>query len=106
MSKLELAGISNITLLFVDDEIGVIEAKVPRLQKSGFNVISTDNGKSAIEIVRNQKIDVLLIDFFMPDFNGQQAIEEIRKFNKEIVIILQTAYSGEKPPINMLQELD
>ncbi|MGE5329380.1 MAG: ATP-binding protein [Deltaproteobacteria bacterium] len=93
-------------ILVVDDQEEVIELVVPMLKSEGYEVLGTQSGKEAIEIVRNQQIDIILLDYFMPEITGEQVVKEIRKFNSEVVIVLQTGYAGEKPPLDMLEMLD
>jgi CheY-like chemotaxis protein len=94
------------TLLLVDDELEIQKLTIMVLEDSGYNVITANNGVTAIEILKNQHVDILLIDYFMSPMNGEETIKEIRKFNTEILIIMQTAFSGEKPVYTMLHDLD
>jgi len=93
-------------ILVVDDQEEVVQLVVPMLKSEGYKVIGTQSGKEAVDIVRNQQIDVMLLDYFMPEFTGEQVVKEIREFNSEVVIVLQTGYAGEKPPLDMLETLD
>ena len=86
--------VSNI--LVVDDEkinIRLIEniCKNEPLYK----VIAAESGKQAIDIVGNQQIDLVLLDIEMPDMDGFQTLEEIRKITDEPVIFV-TAYKDYK----------
>jgi CheY-like chemotaxis protein len=57
-------------------------------------IIFVNNGKDAIEICRdNPDLDLVLMDIKIPLINGYDATKEIRKFNKDLLIIAQTAYS-------------
>ena len=86
--------VSNI--LVVDDEkinIRLIEniCKNEPLYK----VIAAESGKQAIDIVGNQQIDLVLLDIEMPDMDGFQTLEEIRKIT-DVPVIFVTAYKDYK----------
>lgn len=93
-------------VLVVDDIEEVLSATKSTLKFEGMNVITYSNPKEALEFLKNNKIDVLLLDFFMPEMNGDKFIEELRKFNNETVIILRTGYSDRVPPMEMLDSLN
>ncbi len=93
-------------VLVVDDIEEVLSATKSTLKFEGMNVITYSNPKEALEFLKNNKIDVLLLDFFMPEMNGDRFIEELRKFNNETVIILRTGYSDKVPPMEMLDSLN
>lgn len=97
---------NDFTILCVDDEEEVLNVDASLLKLKGYNVLKALNGKDAIEIVKNNNVDVVVLDYFMPEMTGEEVVREIRKFNKEVVILLQTAYSGKKPPMEMLENLE
>lgn len=69
------------------------------LRKTGIQILWATNGKEALEIVKNNnKIDLILMDINMPEMNGIDATRQIRKINKSVPVIIQTAYvlSGEE----------
>lgn len=94
------------TILVVDDQLEILELVVPVLEEEGYRVMKAQSGMKAIDIVRNNQVDIMLLDYFMPGMSGEEVVQEIRNFNKELVILLQTGYAGEKPPLEMLEALD
>ena len=83
----------NLKILIAeDDKISelLISANVSRISK---NVQKVRSGFEAIEFCRNNPdVDLILMDIKMPVMDGYEATREIRKFNKDVIIIAQTAY--------------
>lgn len=66
-------------ILIVDDEPDIIEFLQFNFQKEGFEVRTTNNGKSAIDMALEHKPDVILMDVMMPVMDGIEACSEIRE---------------------------
>ncbi|MEI6435247.1 MAG: histidine kinase N-terminal 7TM domain-containing protein [Bacteroidota bacterium] len=82
-------------LITEDDQVNYYFLRVI-LAKAGHKVMHTVTGGETIEICRqNPGIDVIIMDFKLPDMDGYEATREIRKFNAEIPIIALTAYAIE-----------
>ncbi|MEJ2740126.1 MAG: response regulator [Dehalococcoidia bacterium] len=73
-------------ILLVDDEAGILKILSIKLRHDGFEVISTTRGAEAIEMVRTQKPDVILLDIFMPGVTGYEVLDAIREFSQVPVI--------------------
>ncbi len=94
-------------ILLVDDQENYRIATQTLLGREGYEVITASNGTEAIETVKHQHFDLVLLDYFMPGgMTGEDVVKEIRKFNEYIQVILQTGYSGEHPPREMMRTLD
>jgi len=81
------------TILVVDDEQDIVEFISYNLEKEGFNVASANNGKQALEQTLKLHPDLILLDVMMPEMDGIETCEEIRK-NPEVsntVIAMLTA---------------
>lgn len=98
--------IKNINILLVDDDKDYLNMTSAFLRQMGYNVDIASGGISALEKLSNKNYQILLLDFYMPDMTGEQVIEQIRKTNQEIIIILQTGFSGQNPPAEMLKRLN
>jgi PAS domain S-box-containing protein len=89
----------NLKILIVEDD-EISEKLISVLIKDFSNeVINARSGNEAIEICRtNPAIDLILMDIRLPDLNGYTATSQIRQFNKDVVIIAQTAFglSGDR----------
>ena len=86
--------IKNLNLLIVEDDIVSSYFLETILNEEFKKITVVDNGKKAIEYCKNNsEVDLILMDIKMPILNGYDATIEIRKFNKEVLIIAQTAYA-------------
>jgi len=84
----------NKTVLIVDDDMRNVFALTKVLEDRSLKVIEAENGKVAIEkLLKNNKIDIILMDVMMPVMDGLTATKEIRKNTKlkNIPIIVLTA---------------
>ncbi|MBE6050237.1 MAG: response regulator transcription factor [Clostridium sp.] len=75
-------------ILIAEDDEDIVELLRLYLSSEGNNVVSANNGIEALNIMKNHKIDLAVIDIMMPDMNGYNLIKEIRKENNIPIIIL------------------
>lgn len=98
---------SGKRILLVDDLEDYRLVTLSLLQKEGHEVIAASSGDEALTLLRQQHFDLVLLDYYMPGgITGENVVEELRKFNQYVQVILQTGYSGEYPPREMLRRLD
>ena len=93
-------------ILVIDDEQGVIDSLKVYLGKEGYIVEGETNPLLGIENIRNNYYDILILDYIMIPINGDKVIEEIRKFNKDIYIIILTGHKSVAPPIETIRRLN
>lgn len=98
--------IKNVNILLVDDDKDYLNMTSAFLKQMGYNIDIADGGGVALEKLNSKNYQILLLDFYMPDMTGEQVIEKVRKKNQEIIIILQTGFSGQNPPAQMLKRLN
>ena len=96
----------NYKIIAVDDEEGIIDSLSIFLKRSGYEFTGVTNPEEAIERVRNEHFDLMILDFIMTPFHGDQVVEEIRKFNKELYILLLTGHKDLAPPLETIRRLD
>jgi len=80
-------------ILVVDDEPDVLRVTSIRLKKLGYNVLTAAGGKEALDTMRSENPDLVLLDLVMPFMNGAEVCEQTKndKTLKHIPIILFTA---------------
>jgi len=82
-------------ILIVDDEPDILRLISLRLRKLGYDVLTAVDGKEALDAIRNENPDLVLLDLLIPFMNGAEVCEQIKndKTLKHIPIILFTAHS-------------
>ena len=93
-------------IIVVDDEIGIIDSLSIFLKRSGYDFTGVTDPVEAIERVKNEHFDLMLLDFIMTPIHGDKVVEEIRKFNKELYILLLTGHKDLAPPLETIKRLD
>ena len=93
-------------ILAVDDEEGIVDSLSILLKRSGYEFIGITDPVEAIERVRNEHFDLMVLDFIMSPIHGDKVVEEIRKFNKDLYILLLTGHKDLAPPLDTIRRLD
>ena len=97
---------NNYKIMIVDDEEGIIDSLSIFLKRSGYRFIGVTDPMEAIEKAKNEHFDLMILDFIMTPIHGDQVVEEIRKFNKELYILLLTGHKDLAPPLETIKKLD
>ncbi|MFW5769858.1 MAG: response regulator [Spirochaetota bacterium] len=83
-------------ILIVEDEQHQRELYAMELQEEGYEVDQASNGKEAVDLVKENKYDLVILDIRMPEMDGIEALGKILSRDKKIPIIIYTAYSNYK----------
>jgi diguanylate cyclase (GGDEF)-like protein len=97
---------SGYTILLTDDNLDYLQVTRRLLEREGHIVVTASSGPEAITVLKQGKIDLLLLDYYMPGMTGEQVVTELRQFNPFVQVILQTGYASEQPPRALLRRLD
>ena len=107
MRKNEFVANSNgYKIIAVDDEEGIVDSLSIFLKRSGYEFTGVINPLEAIEKVKNEHFDLMILDFIMEPIHGDKVVEEIRKFNKDLYILLLTGHKDLAPPLETIRKLD
>ncbi|ANE45897.1 CheY-like receiver protein [Paenibacillus swuensis] len=91
-------------VLIVDDQNGIRVLLLEVFSSEGYNTFQASNGKLALEIVRKESPDLVLLDMKIPGMDGLEILKHIKQMNQEIKVIMMTAY-GELDMIKESTEL-
>lgn len=97
---------AQISILTVDDDPIITSTIKNYFERLGYRVETENNPLNAIERVRNGDYDIMLLDFLMSPICGDHVVEEIRKFNTDLFIILLTGHKSMAPPVKTMRQLD
>lgn len=92
-------------IIAVDDESGIIDSLSVFLKRSGYQLTGITNPLEAIERVKSEHFDLMLLDFIMTPIHGDKVVEEIRKFDKDLYILLLTGHKDLAPPLETIRKL-
>ena len=100
------AELNGYKIIVVDDEQGIVDSLSIFLKRSGYDFTGLTNPLEAIERVRNEHFDMMILDFMMDPIHGDEVVEEIRKFNKDLYILLLTGHKDLAPPLETIKRLE
>jgi len=86
----------KISLLLVDDEVGYLKVLSKRLEKRNIDVISTNTGQKAIQLLRRNDFDVAVVDLKMMDMDGIDVLDILKKLDPDIEVIILTGHGSER----------
>lgn len=92
----------GLKFLVVDDEEDILEVIQDRLEAYGFTVVTAENGLEALRKFSTEEFAGILLDVKMPEMGGMEALEEIRKQDTKIPIIIITASSTENAALEAM----
>lgn len=93
-------------IIGVDDESGILDSLAVLFDNSEYEFEGVLDPVEAIERVKMEHFDLMLLDFMMTPLHGDEVVEEIRKFNKELYILLLTGHKDMAPPLETIKRLD
>jgi two-component system copper resistance phosphate regulon response regulator CusR len=91
-------------ILIAEDETRVAAFLEKGLRKNGFVTVVAKDGQQAMQIVANEKIDLLLLDLRMPIKDGWEVLEELRDRGLNFPIIIMTAFDDNKNRFLAMQQ--
>ena len=83
-----MSELGGKTILVVDDEKAICKTLALFLTSFGATVFEANSGRSACEIIKKNKIDFVITDVKMPDGDGVELLDNIKKYNPDLPIVL------------------
>jgi CheY-like chemotaxis protein len=92
----------KMKILFIDDETDFLAITSVKLEGWGYEVIQSPAGQDGVEKLKTSKPDIVLLDYLMRDMDGVDTLKKIREINKDIPVIMFTAY----PDMRVVKDTD
>ena len=96
--------LQNFNILIIDDEESQRTLLNDFLTKKGFKIFTAANGTDGIDICQNNKIDLVLTDYQMPDITGEEVLDKIQLINPLIPIVIITAFGTIQNAVRLMQK--
>ena len=97
---------SGRLIAIIDDHEEYLASTEGLLRHEGHDVLAMADPTAALMVLHEQKVDLILVDYVMPQMTGEELIRRLRTFDPRVQIILQTGYANEQPPRELLARLD
>ena len=93
---------TDAIILVIDDDETILEIITQNLNTSGFKVLSARSGQEGLQIAAEKKPDAIILDWMMPEMNGNEVLQALKKDSalKDIPVMMLTA----KDEINNISE--
>jgi CheY-like chemotaxis protein len=78
------------TILFVDDEPSILTVRRLIFEVLGFSVLTAESGEEALEVLRSNAVDAVVLDYLMPGMDGEETARRIRGMRADLPIILSS----------------
>jgi DNA-binding NtrC family response regulator len=83
-------------IMVVDDEETISELLQVFLENQGFQVVVAGSAERALEMLKTEKPEVVMLDILMPGLNGIQCLERIKKLSPETIVIIMSGLQDEE----------
>ena len=80
----------GITILWADDEIDLLKPHILFLEEKGYQVLSTQSGDAALDILEEERVDIVFLDENMPGLSGLETLEIMKEKHPSLPVIMIT----------------
>lgn len=86
----------NFKILVIDDQVDFLKALEYRLTQKKIDVVAVESGPHALEVLKEEYFDLIILDLVMPDMNGAETFKRIKQIESKPFVIIMTAYSEDE----------
>jgi DNA-binding NtrC family response regulator len=90
-------------ILFVDDDNDILMMVEQYLQMQGYDVTTVNSGLKALDLIREEEVQIIFTDYKMPEFNGLELLAAVKQFNPLIEVIIVTGYGSMESAVQAMK---
>lgn len=90
-------------ILFVDDDKDILMMVEQYLKMQGYDITTVNSGLKALDLVKDQDVDIIFTDYKMPEFNGLELLAAVKQYKPEIEVIVVTGYGSMESAIQAMK---
>jgi DNA-binding NtrC family response regulator len=90
-------------ILFVDDDNDILMMVEQYLQMQGYDVTTVNSGLKALDLIREEEVQIIFSDYKMPEFNGLELLAAVKQFNPMIEVIIVTGYGSMESAVQAMK---
>jgi len=106
IKKRKAALFSDYKLMMVDDDEGLLDSVSAFLERNGYDIVGLANPLEGLEELKNEKYDLLILDYFMSPIKGDDFVAKLREFDRDLYVILLTGHKDLAPPLSTIKAFD
>ncbi len=90
-------------ILFVDDDNDILMMVEQYLQMQGYDVTTVNSGLKALDLIREEEVQIIFTDYKMPEFNGLELLAAVKQFDPMIEVIIVTGYGSMESAVQAMK---
>lgn len=90
-------------ILIVDDNVNSLDVLIQVLTRAGYEILAAADGCRAIEIARDNLLDLAILDFNLPDTNGTEVLRRIHKIQSDVPAIIMSADNSQSVKLDAFE---
>lgn len=94
----------NIRIIIIDDDSGIIDS-IKGFLGDKYYIEGFTSSKEGLNRLKEETFDLLILDYYIDELNGENVIEQIRKYNNDLYILLLTGFGEKVPGMKSLETL-
>lgn len=95
---------SGIRLIIIDDDPGIVDS-IKSLMGDKYYIEGFTSSKEGLKRLKKEKFDILILDYYIDELNGSDVIDDIRKYDNDLYILLLTGFGEKVPGMKSLETL-